>query len=153
MGEPHVVSALREKRAEISGAILELENRMAQHRADLVHLDATLRLFAPELEPESIVPKKPPAARSHYFATGELARRCLEALRMAEGRVVAAEEIAVAAMRDKGLDPEDRKTRSDFIQRVLNTLTAQKGKGTVEKIGNGLGVRWRLPSEPADHAA
>lgn len=57
---------------------------------------------------------------------------------MAEGRVVAAEEIAVVAMRDKGLDPEDRKTRSDFIQRVLNTLTAQKGKGTVEKIGNGL---------------
>lgn len=72
---------------------------------------------------------------------------------MAEGRVVAAEEIAVAAMRDKGLDPEDRKTRSDFIQRVLNTLTAQKGKGTVEKIGNGLGARWRLPAEPADHAA
>ena len=32
MGEPHVVSALREKRAEISGAILELEKRMAQHR-------------------------------------------------------------------------------------------------------------------------
>ncbi|CAO3439926.1 hypothetical protein [Azospirillum doebereinerae] len=152
MGEPHVVSALREKRAEISGAILELEKRMAQHRADLVHLDATLRLFAPELEPEGIAPRKPPAARSHYFATGELARRCLDTLRMTEGRVVA-EEIAVAAMRDKGLDPEDRKTRSDFIQRVLNTLTALKGKGTVEKIGNGLGARWRLPAEPAGHAA
>ncbi|CAO3431955.1 hypothetical protein [Azospirillum doebereinerae] len=153
MGEPHVVSALREKRAEISGAILELEKRMAQHRADLVHLDAILRLFAPELEPESIAPKKPLAARSHYFATGELARRCLDALRLAEERVVAAEEIAVAAMRDKGLDPEDRKTRSDFTQRVLNTLTALKGKGTVEKIGNGLGARWRLPAEPTDHAA
>lgn len=78
MGEPHVVSALREKRGEISGAILELEKRMAQHRAGLVHLDATLRLFAPDLEPESIVPKKPLAARSHYFATGELARRGAE---------------------------------------------------------------------------
>ncbi len=107
MGEPHVVRALREKRAEISGAILELEKRMSQHRADLVHLDATLRLFAPELEPESIAPKKPLAARSHDFATGELTRRCLEALRMAEGCVVAAEEIAGAAMRDKGLDPQD----------------------------------------------
>lgn len=29
MGEPHVVSALREKRGEISGAILELEKRMS----------------------------------------------------------------------------------------------------------------------------
>ncbi|NYZ17995.1 hypothetical protein HL658_36115 [Azospirillum sp. RWY-5-1] len=153
MGEPHVVSALREKRAEISGVIVELERRIALHRAGLVHLDATLRLFIPDLEPESIPPKKPPAARSHYFATGELARRCLDALRVAEGRVVAAEEIAVAALRDKGLDPEDRKTRSDFIQRVLNTLTTLKGKGTVEKVGHGLGARWRLPAEPADHAA
>ncbi|WP_148219586.1 hypothetical protein [Azospirillum sp. B510] len=50
-------------------------------------------------------------------------------------------------------NPEDRKTRSDFAQRVLNTLTVQKGKGTVEKIGNGLRARWRLPAEPADHAA
>lgn len=153
MGEPHVVSALREKRAAISGVIVDLEKRIAQHRADLVHLDATLRLFAPELEPESIAPKKPAAARSHYFATGELARRCLDTLRVAEGRVIAAEEIAVAAMRDKGLDPEDRKIRSDFIQRVLNTLTALKGKGTVEKVGNGLGARWRLPAEPAAYAA
>ena len=152
MGELHVVSALREKRAALSGAIVDLEKRIAQYRADLVHLDATLRLFAPELEPESIAPKKP-VARSHYFATGELARRCLDTLRVAEGRVIASEEIAVAAMRDKGLDPEDRKIRSDFIQRVLNTLTALKGKGTVEKVGNGLGARWRLAAEPADYAA
>lgn len=47
MGEPHVVSALREKRAEISGVIVELERRIALHRADLVHLDANLAPVRP----------------------------------------------------------------------------------------------------------
>lgn len=53
----------------------------------------------------------------------------------------------------KGSIRETARPAPNFIQRVLNTLTALKGKGTVEKIGHGLGARWRLPAEPADHAA
>ena len=34
MGEPHVISALRDKRAEISGEILKLEKDIAQRRAE-----------------------------------------------------------------------------------------------------------------------
>ena len=44
MGEPHFVSALRDKRAEISGMIADLEKELSRRRADLVHVDATLRL-------------------------------------------------------------------------------------------------------------
>src|SRR5688572_20500835 len=117
MGEILVVSTLRDKRAELSGAIADLERRLAQYRADLVHVDAVLRLFAPDLEPETIVSKRPAPARSRYFADGELTRRCLDTLRRAQGQPVAAEQIAEAAMADKGLDPADRKTRSDFIRR------------------------------------
>ena len=51
MGEPCVVSALRDKRAEISGMIADLEKELSRQRADLAHLDATLRLFAPDLAP------------------------------------------------------------------------------------------------------
>jgi hypothetical protein len=63
MGEPHVVSALRDKRAELSGLILDLEKRIGQTRADLVYVDAVLRLFG-ETEPAVIAPKKPAPARS-----------------------------------------------------------------------------------------
>jgi hypothetical protein len=132
MAEPHVVSALKDKRAEVSGAIADLERRIGQHRADLMHIDATLRLFAPEIDPGGIAPRKP-VTRSAYFADGELARRCMNALRMAGGSPISAEQIAIQIMIAKGLDPEDRKTRSDFIRRVLWSLARLKGKGAAEK--------------------
>ena len=46
MAESHVVSALVNKRAEIAGMITRTEQQLGQFRADLVHLDATIRLFA-----------------------------------------------------------------------------------------------------------
>jgi hypothetical protein len=47
MSERHEISALVDKRAELAGQI----------RADLVQIDATIRLFAPKLEPVTIQPK------------------------------------------------------------------------------------------------
>jgi len=49
MAEPHVVTALRAKRAEISGHVHDLERKLARHRASLAAIDATIRLYAPEL--------------------------------------------------------------------------------------------------------
>ena len=57
MGDIILISGLTAKRAELSGVIADLEKRIAQHRADLVHIDAVLRLYAPEVEPEAIAPK------------------------------------------------------------------------------------------------
>src|SRR3954452_13744875 len=66
MAEPHVVVALRDKRAELSGGIADLEKRIGQHRADLLHVDAVLRLFAPDLEPAAI-PSKAVRQPSGWF--------------------------------------------------------------------------------------
>jgi hypothetical protein len=44
MAEPHVLSALREKRAELSGELIGAENRTARLRADLESLDGALRV-------------------------------------------------------------------------------------------------------------
>ena len=52
MGEPHVVTAFRAKRDEISGHVHDLERKLARHRANLANIDATIRLFAPELNPD-----------------------------------------------------------------------------------------------------
>ena len=48
MADPHVISALRSKRAEVAGLIDSLERQLAQHRADLIHVDGVLRLFQPD---------------------------------------------------------------------------------------------------------
>ena len=47
MAETHVISALREKRAELSGELIAAEKRIIQLRADLESLDGALRVFDP----------------------------------------------------------------------------------------------------------
>ena len=56
MTEPRVMDALREKRSELSGIVSHLEQRIVQHRASLVHLDAAMRLFDPDLVLEEAGP-------------------------------------------------------------------------------------------------
>jgi hypothetical protein len=58
MAESHGVSALANERAEIAGMIARAQQQLGQFRAGLVHLDATIRLFAPAMEPETIPPKR-----------------------------------------------------------------------------------------------
>ena len=53
MADPHVISALREKRSLVSGLIEKLERKLEQHRADLTHIDGVLRLFQPDRDPET----------------------------------------------------------------------------------------------------
>ena len=52
MTELHVMDALREKRSELSGIVSRLEQQLAQHRDSLAHLDATMRLFDPDMLPQ-----------------------------------------------------------------------------------------------------
>jgi hypothetical protein len=54
MAELHVVSALRTKRAELAGMVGQLEQQLARQRTNLAHLDATMRLFDPDVRPQEI---------------------------------------------------------------------------------------------------
>src|SRR5271154_4736475 len=101
MAEPHVVSALRAKRAEISGHVHDLERKLARHRASLAAIDATIRLYAPELDPDSIQPKRT-YRRTRYFAKGELQRRVIAVLREAGGNAMTTGAITCAIVADKG---------------------------------------------------
>src|ERR1700731_4166910 len=73
MTNTHLVSALRLKRAEISGHIHDLEKRIARQRANLANLDGTIKLFSPGSNPDAIPPKRA-YRRTRYFAHNELSR-------------------------------------------------------------------------------
>jgi hypothetical protein len=62
MAEPHVVTALSKKRAELSGDIERVQRELQDMIRDLEHLDRTLLLFDPAYEIASIKPKafRPP---------------------------------------------------------------------------------------------
>jgi len=102
----HVISALIAKRAELAGIIAELERQLAQHRADLTHIDAALRLFGSPIDPESIRPKRR-YRRTRYFGRNELSRLRLDVLREATGEPMLTDEIAGLVMIKKGFEAGD----------------------------------------------
>jgi hypothetical protein len=145
MTELHVVSALRKKRSAVAGRIIELQREIDRLMADLFHVDAVLKIYG--IEPADIPTKGRVPKRSAYFGRFEISRRCYGALR--EKGTIRADEVADRAMREKGLDPSaEIKLRQDFIRRFLVTLHDLRKVGTVEKIGHGRGVRWKLISDP-----
>jgi len=73
MAEPHVIDASRGKRSELSGIVSHLEQQIVQHRASLVHLDAAMRLFDPDLVLEAIRSRQH-RPRSVWFRPGECLR-------------------------------------------------------------------------------
>src|ERR1700730_8927243 len=99
MAQQHVVSALRTKRAEISGYIADLERKINRQRAVLANVDATIRLFSPGINPDAIPPKRG-YRRTRYFAQNELSRLAQDTLRTASGPLTSA-EIAAAIMHAK----------------------------------------------------
>jgi hypothetical protein len=141
MGDTFVISGLREKRSAVAGQIIELRRQLDKLQADIFHLDMVLRLYGEE--PQDIPTKGRMPVRSAFFGRNEITRRCYDLLR--EKGTIIADDVTVRAMREKGLDPEaDRKQRVDFTRRILVSLHDLRKAGTVEKIGQGRGVRWKL---------
>ena len=141
MAEAHVVAALKDKRAELSGSIADLEKRIGQHRADLLHVDAVLRLFAPEFEPATIPPRAVRRPNS-WFKPGELARLLLEVLRTAPA-ALSVREITVEIMERRGLDPQDART-AELLRKLVSNALNRQAADLVERIQDGVLVGWRV---------
>jgi hypothetical protein len=141
MAETHVVSALMAKRSEVAGAIADFERKAAQQRADLVHVDAVLRLYAPELEPDCI-PSRAVRRRNGWFKPGDLVRLVLDILRVAPAPMPT-REIAAAVMMRRGLDPADMHSARLVGKLVNNALSRQAGD-LIEKIALHRSVTWRV---------
>ena len=50
MQDEHLLSGLRRKRADISGEIAILHDQLRTQQADLAHVEATLKLFQPDID-------------------------------------------------------------------------------------------------------
>jgi hypothetical protein len=143
MAESHVVSALVAKRSEVAGLIADLERKAAQQRADLVHVDAVLRLYAPELEADCI-PSRAVRRRNGWFKSGELVRMVLDILRIAPAPM-SGKEIAAVVMVRRGLDLADMHS-ARLIGKLVNNALARQAGDLVEKIALHRSVTWRVRS-------
>jgi hypothetical protein len=124
MTDPHVISALRSKRAELSGELIAIERRIVQLRADIASLDGAIRVFDPTAAPDKIRPilrrKKPtPIPR------GQCSRTVLDLLRHAQGPMTAREIAAQLAARYQ-INASDSGAMKALVAKVRNTLVRQK---------------------------
>jgi hypothetical protein len=145
VSKDHVVSGLIEKRRELAGIIDELQRRLDQHRADLTHIDGTLRVLAVDLDPETIRPKRA-YRRNRYFARNELSRLCLGVLRTAAGELLSTDDITGRVIATKGFDLADAILRAAIREQVGSTVKRLHRNGAIENIGAGRASKWRLTS-------
>lgn len=122
MAEPHVVTALVAKRAELSGELAKLDERRAALKAHLNHLDAVLRLFCYAGDPTKIKPRR---KRNWIFRRGELQRMVLDIERQAtkplDKRDISAE---VLARKGWANDPDLLETVADKVKDVRKRMAA-----------------------------
>jgi hypothetical protein len=142
MTNSHVISALRLKRAEISGHVHDLEKRIARQRASLANLDATIKLFSPGTNPDALPPKRV-YRRTRYFAHNELSRLMQDALRIALALLTSA-GIADAVMPAKGMPSDDAAFKEIVAARALTVLRRLVKRGTVIKHGTSRDAQWTL---------
>lgn len=144
MAEPHVVSALKAKRDELAGIVANIERQLSKARADLTHVDATLRLFAPELTPDTIKPKAV-RKRDGIFHMGELPRFILDYLRRSP-EPVRITDIARFIMPVKGLNPDDPRALDAMVVRVGKALARLKSNGLARNEPGWAGL-WAVVEE------
>jgi hypothetical protein len=135
MGEPHILTTLRRKRAEIEAVIAAHEAKIEAARVDLAALDKTLRLF------------EPGAARrvSAYFelarlwTRGEIVAVCRDALE--HDGALDSRQLAVRVAAAKGLDDRDAIMLRPLTLRVARALSNARRRGIIGELEKRNGVR------------
>jgi hypothetical protein len=138
----YALEALKRKRADMTGEIARCHARLQQLSTDLEHVDATIRLFAPDFVQESILPKvfMPPAS---WSKRGEMSRAVLSILRIAKGPL-STREIAAMIVQQRGLE-HDKGILDVMTRRVGHVLRDKRDKGLVRSVEDtGLWLQWEV---------
>jgi len=126
--------------AELAGLVGQLEKQLVQQRANLTHLDATMRLFDPDIRPQEIRPKQQ-RERSAWFRQGECLRLIYDELRDA-AQPVTTRELAERIMRLKAMPATDDRRRELVQKTLLGSLN--RAKETIARVDTAGVVSWRL---------
>ena len=140
MAELHVMDALRAKRSELSGIVNQLEQQIAQHRASLVHLDAAMRLFDPDLALEQAGPRQQPP-RTAWFRPGECLRLIHDVLREAP-QPMTTRALTEQVMGLKAIVPADGRSCALVQKTVLGSLS--RAKATIQRVEIAGVASWRI---------
>lgn len=138
----YVLQGLVKRRAEIAGEMARMQQELGLHAKNLEHLDATIKLIAPDYEPEGIAPKlfRPP---EDWSKRGQMSRMILSILRTAK-EPMTTREIASKLILERGL-AMDAKLLKLMSKRVGSALRDMREKGRAASDGaGGMYQTWEL---------
>lgn len=136
----HVIGALREKRAELSGTVQQIERELAQHRSNLAHLDATMRLFDPGIRPNEIRPRRV-QHRNAWFRPGECLRLIYDELRDAS-EPLSTRDLAERIISRRAIKLDDERSRDLIRHTILSSLN--RAGATLTRLQRGGTMCWQL---------
>ena len=140
MAQSIVISGLVSKRSELVSMLERYAQEVDRLDEELRHLDATIKLFAPDMDLRSLPPKRF-VETNRIFRQGESNRCMLEVLREAGG-TLNTQQIAQRIADKKKLDESQVKAVRDTI---LDTLRRAEKKGVVRQVGKeGMALLWQL---------
>ncbi|MGF1631870.1 MAG: hypothetical protein ACFCUT_20530 [Kiloniellaceae bacterium] len=136
------MTALIRKRAEIAGQIEAAQDHMRQLVIDLDHVDATIRIYRPDIDLEEIRPK--PLPPRHQAFRGQSSRFILDTLK-ARPDGMTTREVAKLVIENRGLNPEDKGLSRTIVKRIGASLKDMRNKGLVQsEQGPGSFNLWRV---------
>ncbi|MEJ0074038.1 MAG: hypothetical protein WDO17_01090 [Alphaproteobacteria bacterium] len=142
MADPHVLTGLVAKRSEIAGQIEHVQTTLRQLIIDLDNLDATIRIFRPDIDLEEIRPK--PFPPRHAAFKGEIMRVVMATLRTA-GKPLTCPEITLQVMAERGLNTADPRLLKLVGKRVGACLRHHRGKGLLRSASaRGSLLAWEI---------
>lgn len=142
MAEPHVISALVKKRAELSGDIEHYEQVIREYKENLLSIDKTIRIFDENYKISSIQTKR--SYRNRYFETGEAKTMILDTLRKMNEPVKSDTLYDILAKR-KAIVFDTTEQKRVFNKAVANVLNRIEKDGLIERVAKeGLTTIWQI---------
>jgi hypothetical protein len=131
MENEHALNALLRKRAELAGRFEHHQAEARQLLIDLDNVDATIRMFAPDIDLAAVKPKPLPPRHAAY--KGEVARIVLGTLRDAK-RACSTLELTMHVMAERGMNTADKRLVKTVTKRVGACLRHHRLKGLIRNV-------------------
>lgn len=143
------LSGLLRKRGELTSEVEALRAQLGDKLAALDHVDATIRVFKPDIDLVDL-PERPAPPPNAAFR-GEVQRFLLHTLRVT-GEPLTTTQLAEAVMVSRRLNVSDRVLLKLIRARTGHSLGRLRKQGFVasERFSKGAELEWRLTGRTGD---
>ena len=133
--------------AELQGQLRANEQEADRIRAEIAHVEATIRIFRQDADLSLIAPRMP-RNRSQWFRKGQCAQAALDVLRRATAPM-SAREVALQVLKERGITDANGRSLKFLTSTIYGTLARRKD-GAVMLYPDQFPKRWSIIINPAE---